>query len=256
MKLVDPSSTGIRFDKILKDGYAATCEVDIVAHIFSLLGCDIYHHPEEEADDLIASFCKSHPDSIRVIVSADKDFFQLLVDPRVACYVPGLDGDRFFDADKSTQHWARMNNGKHPAIPPAHVRMFKALCGDSSDGIHGVDRLRKKVAAALCHHKSIDDLYSSGLPGMSASEREKSFALRDRVTLNYDLVGFDNEINLPKFLREAGRQDFQIALDIIRQDFGMLSIDIAPFRTGTQIAPSIAPSIPESIPMDSWLSDI
>ena len=246
------SSSAVCLNKVLLDGYSSSSEVDTLSHIFSLLGCDVYHDPNEEADDLIASFCRSNRDSVRVIVSADKDFFQLLVDPRVACYVPGIDGDRFFDAEKSAKHWARMNKGSHPAVLPSHVRMFKALCGDSSDGIHGVERLRKKVAVSLCHHQSIDDLYASGLPGMSPSERDKAVLMRDRIRLNYDLVGLDESIDLSSRIREPGRPSFSLATNILHQDLGIMSVDILPFKIGV----SIPLQSPEPIPRESWLSDI
>jgi len=251
LKLTDPSSTGIRFDKVLRDGYNATCEVDVLSHILSLLGCDIYHHPSEEADDLIASFCRRRPETLRFIVSADKDFFQLLTDPRVVCYVPGVEGDRFFDAEKSERYWARLNKGKHPAVPPSHVRMFKALCGDASDGISGVERLRKKVAVALCHHGSVDELYATGLPGFSPAEKEKALAMVDRVRTNYELVGLHDTVDLDECVR-PGTADFTTALDIIRQDLDITSVDVTPFRIGE----TLAPAVPEAIPMDAWLSEI
>jgi len=252
LKLFDPSLTGVRFGKILRDGYSASCEIDVLAHILSLLGCDIYHDHNEEADDLIASFCRSHPDSVRVIVSADKDFFQLLVDPRVVCYIPGIDGDRFFDAERSTAYWTKYNKGNHPAVPPTHVRMFKTLCGDSSDCIQGVERLRKKVAINFCHHQSIDDLYSSGFPGMSASELIKVMAMRERIDLNYNLVGLDDSIDLKLCIKEAGRSEFSVATDIIKHDLCIMSVDVNPFKIGGVSAPGI----PETIPMESWLLDL
>lgn len=251
LKLSDPSSTGVRFDKVLRDGYEASCEVDVLARVLTLLGCDVYHHPDEEADDLIASFCRQNPETVRFIVSADKDFFQLLSDPRIVCYVPGVEGDRFFDAEKSERYWARLNKGKHPAVPPTHVRMFKALCGDASDAISGVERLRKKVAVSLCHHTSVDDLYATGLPGFSPSEKEKALAARDKVRVNYELVGLHDSVDLSTCVR-PGRADFATAVDILRQDLDIVSVDVAPFRIGE----TLAPAVPEPIPMDSWLSDI
>lgn len=254
LKLVD-SSSNIRFGKTLRDGYASSCEIDALAHVFSLLGCDVYHNHNEEADDLIASFCKHHPDSVRVIVSADKDFFQLLVDPRIICYIPGVDGDRFFDAERATSHWSRLNKGKHPAVPPTHVRMFKALCGDSSDHIKGVERLRKKIAINFCHHRNVDDLYSNGFPGASESELNKIMAMRDRIRLNHDLVGLDDSIDLSLCIREVGHPDFTTALDIIRQDFDIMSVDVNSFKIGGG-SNITASAVPESIPMDSWLLDL
>ena len=255
LRLTSKSST-IDLNKKLLDGYEASGEVDILSHIFSLLGCDVYHHPEEEADDLIASFCKSNQECIRFIISSDKDFFQLLTDNRIICYIPGVDGG-FYDAEKSTQRWAKMNKGKHPAIPPSSVRMFKALCGDSSDGIFGIDRLRKKVAATLCQHTSVDDLLKGNLNVMSGSERKNLLSSVDKVRLNYELVGLYDSIDLSSCIREIGKDDFSIATNILNQDLGILHIDVSPFRLGTnQIKINLSSSLPETIPMDAWLREI
>lgn len=42
--------------------------------------CTVLRHPELEADDLIAGWIQSHPESQHVIVSSDTDFYQLLAD--------------------------------------------------------------------------------------------------------------------------------------------------------------------------------
>ncbi len=124
LKLSDPSKTGVRHPICLRDGFEAGCEIDVLAHLFSLLDCDVYHDPDEEADDLIASFIKIRPDEMHVIVSDDKDFFQLLVNPRVVIYRPGSKDERFFDAEKATNHWKKFGGGSHLAVPVSQVRMF------------------------------------------------------------------------------------------------------------------------------------
>jgi len=40
--------------------------------------CTVLRHPNLEADDLIAGFIQSHPESDHVIISSDSDFYQLL----------------------------------------------------------------------------------------------------------------------------------------------------------------------------------
>lgn len=255
LRLTNKSAT-VDMNKKLLDGYEASGEVDILSHIFSLLGCDVYHHPEEEADDLIASFCKLNQESIRFIISSDKDFFQLLTDNRIICYIPGVDGG-FYDAEKSTQRWAKMNKGKHPAIPPSSVRMFKTLCGDSSDGIFGISRLRKKVAANLCQYANIDDLYKGNLNDMSSSERENLLSSVDKVRLNYELVGLNDFIDLSTCIRETGKDNFTVATSILNQDLGISHMDISPFKLGTsQVKMNLSSSLPETIPMDAWLREI
>lgn len=231
----------------LQDGRKIHGEIELLTIILRLLGCDIYHNPKEEADDLIASYIQSKPNEIHVIISADKDFFQLLINPRVVCYIPGVDGNRFFDAERSGQYWAKLNKGNHPVVPPTHVRMFKALCGDSSDSIQGVERLRKKVAVHLCHHTSVDDLYSTGFPGFSITEKEKTISARNRIHINYDLVGLNGEIELLECFR-SGSTDIASAKDICRENLGMKSMDFSVFNLRHH------PPVP--VPVEHWLLDI
>ena len=252
LKLQTTHTSQNQLERTLRDGYLATGEVDILAHLLGLLGCDVYHHPEEEADDLIASFCKLNPDSIRFIVSSDKDFFQLLSDPRIICYVPGLDGDRFFDTEKSTKYWTKFNKGNHPAVPPTHVRMFKALCGDTSDAVKGIERLRKKVAVPLCHHTSVDELYATGLPGFSDSEKEKATIMLEKIRVNYELVGLNSSVDTSTCLRPL-EKNYGMG-NLILQDLGINSIDMNAFRdTPVQVPRQ---ENPPGIPTESWLLDI
>ena len=250
LNLSDPSGTGIRHPRKLLDGYEADCEIDVLAHVFSLLGCDVFHHPEEEADDLVASFVKAHPDELHVVISDDKDFFQLLVNPRVVVFRPGSKDDRFFDAEKATNHWAKFQKGSHPPVPVSQVRMFKSLCGDSSDSIIGIERLRKKVALPLCHLSSVDEVYASGFPGWSKSEKEKALFLRERIRINYELVGFHEDIPLDPCLRKVAA-DFATAKLVLRDDLDITAVDLRPFRLGAAEPP--APVLPD---IEPWLADI
>lgn len=250
LRMSDPSGTGVRFPRDLRDGYHADCEVDVLAHVLSLLGADVYHHPDEEADDLVASFARSRPDEVNIVVSDDKDFFQLLTNPRVVVFRPGSKEDRFYDAERAEAHWARLNQGSHPPVPVTHVRMFKSLCGDSSDSIIGIERLRKKVALPLCHLSSVDDVYASGFPGWSKAEREKALFLRERIRVNYELVGFHDQIPLEPCLRKVGR-DLPMAKEILREDLDIVSLDLHPFRLGSE-----EPETPVQIPLDPWLQGI
>ncbi len=236
----------------LQDGFEAPGQLDVLAHVLQLLGCDVYHHADEEADDIIATLVKQEPQSIRIIVSDDKDFFQLLVDPRVIQFRPGSKDTKFFDAELAGAHWAKLLKGKHPAVPCSQVRMFKTLCGDHSDGIVGVPLLRKKSAIQVCHFASIDEVYSSGFPGFNESEKKKALELRDRIQLNWELVGLKDDLDLSTCLlpfTKTAQTDYQMAVGICQDQLLMNGIDFKVFRPKS--------SVPvESIPIDSWLLEV
>jgi len=225
----------------LRDGRTVRGEMDLLSHIIRMLGFDVYHDPREEADDLIASFVHSRPGEVHIIVSSDKDFFQL-VDDRVVLYRPGHDG--FFDAERVGDHMEKLYKVR---VLPSQIRMFKSLTGDSSDSIPGVPRIRKKLAAALCSHPDVSSLYASGLPGLSKAEREATVSLRDRVALNFDLVGLDSSLDV-EACRRPGSEDVSAAKDLCREDLGMKSIDFSGFKIGPRSA--------TPVPVESWLLDI
>ena len=236
----------------LFDGFEAISDISALIHILKLLGCDIYHDPNEEADDIIATLCKKRQESIRIIVSDDKDFFQLLTDPKVILYRPGAKNRKFCDAEESMEVWGRMSKvkgvGTHPKVPCSQVRMFKTLCGDSSDEISGVPRLRKHVAMSVCHFSSLDEIYSSGLTKFSKSEKLKMMSMRERLKLNWELIGLKDDVDLSNSLQQA-QKNYQMAVDICKNDL-FINLDLNSFK------PAEMMNNYKSIPLDDWLAGI
>lgn len=235
----------------LSDGFEAATEMDVVTHLLSLLGVDVYHHPDEEADDLIASYVQQHSESMNVVISSDTDFYQMLAwSDRIILFRPGTGPDRFYDAEKAEEHLLKKFKVR---VPPENVRMFKALTGDSSDGIVGIPRVRKKVIAPLCRHSSVEDLYASGLPGLSKAEREKAEALKERIRVNYELIGLNGSIDLSTALVKAS-PDFEAASRILRDDLGMTTVFPHSFQLGQ--GPRVRISAPTTDLLPDFLRDL
>lgn len=214
------------FEIRLCDGYVARNELDVLTHLFLLMGSDVYYHPDEEADDLIASYVNSRPYDYHIIVSSDRDYYQLLADSdRIVIYRPGSTGDRFVDAEKSV---IDMERKFKVAIQPSEILMFKALTGDNSDHIPGIPRLRKKVAATVCGCSNFDQLLETGLPGFSKIEREKIESSRDRISLNLQLVRLYRNLDLSSS-RIAGTPDHRTALKILIEDLGITTVSPSSF---------------------------
>jgi DNA polymerase-1 len=229
----------------LRDGTRCRNELDVLTHVLRLMGVDVYHHPDEEADDLIASYVIAHPQDVHVIISSDRDYYQLFAEnERLVIYRPG-NGSRFYDAETAEQDLT----GKYKvALRPADVRMFKALTGDSSDKIPGVPRLRTKVAAPLCRHRTVEDLFATGLPGFSKAERQKTEELRERIALNLLLITLDSTVDF-KSCRLGALTDYDLASKVLRDDLGISHVSPRSFlfrdprsRTG---APVVFNSLPD-----------
>ena len=88
-----------------------------------------------EGDDVIAYLCRTHfKDSRKVILSNDRDFYQLL-DERTSVWSPQSKSLHTLEDVKREFH----------GIPPRNFALAKALCGDASDNIKGVRGLGFKT---------------------------------------------------------------------------------------------------------------
>jgi DNA polymerase-1 len=202
---------------------------DVVVYVFSLLGVDIFHHPDEETDDVIASYINQHPKDLNIIVSSDVDFFPLLVKhPTTVIYRPGISGNRFFDREVAEEYLLKKFK---TAVPLNRIELFKSMTGDASDNIRGVPFLRKKVASALCNLGSISEIIDSGIPGASKSEKEKIIALKDTLELNLKLIKLIDDLDVGS-MRIKSINDHKLANSVIKNDIGLGSFQSFAFSVG------------------------
>lgn len=214
---------------VLSDGHEARDELDVIRHVLLLSGVDVYHNPSEESDDLIASYVCGKPDDVHIIISSDRDFYQLFpACPSLVIYRPGVSGDRFFDSDRAAEDMQKKYGCR---VNPTHIRMLKALTGDPSDRIPGVPRLRKKVAAPLCGHQDVDSLLSTGLPGFSKRERDLTVSMRDRVALNLSLVELRRDLDVES-CRTRGVPSHDLAREVL-QGLGIRTVSTSAFKFST-----------------------
>ncbi len=173
-----------------------TSGLDALKEVLRLLGVNICYDPWFESDDLIYSFCVEHPQSIRMIISDDKDFFQLLTDPRIVVYRPCDHEFSPIDAEKSESVWGKINQGKHPPISPGAVRLFKSICGDPSDNIKGIKGFRKSIGADLAKSMDIDGLKVRLANYPDVKVRDQVLSHMDVVSRNFSLAGFYRHDNV------------------------------------------------------------
>lgn len=99
--------------------------------------CTVLHHPNLEADDLIAGFIQSHPESDHVIISTDSDFYQLLA-PNVRQY-NGV-SEETHTIEGVFNHKGKPvidNKTKEPKVAPNPEWLLfeKCMRGDTSDNV-------------------------------------------------------------------------------------------------------------------------
>ena len=99
--------------------------------------CTVLHHPQLEADDLIAGWVQSHPDDNHAIISTDGDFAQLVA-PNVRQYNgvtnTVITHEGYF-TDKGKPVIDKKTGEPKPAPNPQWQLFEKCMRGDTSDNV-------------------------------------------------------------------------------------------------------------------------
>lgn len=161
-----------------------------------------------EAEDLINTLAiRAIPRGFDVTaLSSDKDM-TVLIDKGVR--VVNHFGSEVRDAAWMTK---RFN------IAPGQMTDFLALCGDSTDGIPGVDKIADKTAAKLlAEHGTLERILTAAInPGIKGAVGKNLVEQADRALLSQKLARLHNDVPLdvsPSMLR---LQSMQKTLEAIR----------------------------------------
>ena len=145
-------------------------------------------HDNKEADDLIASAARRLAgQSCRVvIVSGDKDLYQLITDS-IICWDPM--NDRLMDVDGVREKYG---------VAPEQLLDFMALTGDPSDNIPGVPGIGPKTAKKLIsQYGSLEGLYAAVDEMKPSKLKERLIAHRDDAFLSRDLIRLCDSVDVP-----------------------------------------------------------
>ncbi|MXW10426.1 MAG: DNA polymerase I [Gammaproteobacteria bacterium] len=172
-----------------------------LGRIRSLL--DALHHPVVEvegfeADDVIASLALRalalEEDIEAVIVSGDKDFYQLLR-PGLRLFRPARGGR----AGTSAEWVDESNASKRFGVPPDRIIDYLALIGDSSDNVPGAPGIGPKTAVKLIEqYGDLDQILAHAEEVRAKRPRESLLNNADQIRLSRQLVTMltDVEVNL------------------------------------------------------------
>jgi 5'-3' exonuclease len=110
---------------------------DILPQLIQVLGCPVFLHPYIEADDFAAAAIALHPDKPGMIVTADKDYWQL-VSPNISC----LNQTHGFMVQLGQDGTLIKRKGdgtiENIGLTPAQHLLQKAIWGDDSDNLGGL----------------------------------------------------------------------------------------------------------------------
>jgi DNA polymerase-1 len=142
--------------------------------------------PDHEADDVIGALAKQAAASglEAVIVSGDKDFYQLLGD-HICLLNPGRGGSAQVE-----EEWVdRRNASQRLGVAPEYVTDYLALIGDSSDNIPGAKGIGPKTALDLIEQFGhVEDILARAGEVANKRARESLVAGEADIRLSKELV--------------------------------------------------------------------
>jgi DNA polymerase-1 len=157
-----------------------------------------------EADDVIGTVARRESAEGRqvVIVSGDKDFYQL-IGPRIALLNPGRGG-----AAGVEEQWVDESNASERlGVPPHQVIDYLALVGDSSDNVPGVRGIGEKGAVLLLQEfGNLETLLARSSEVKAKRAREALLQYADAARLSQELVTIKTDVPAPLDLERAEAQ--------------------------------------------------
>jgi 5'-3' exonuclease len=114
------------------------------------LNLNIIHYPGSEGDDIIASLCSLSRNNKIYILSIDKDLRQLLDKEKVVIVLP----DTYRTIYTEEQFY------KEHRFEPRRYVYYKALVGDKSDSISGVDGIGDVKAREIMNTSKLEDIFA------------------------------------------------------------------------------------------------
>lgn len=135
-----------------------------------------------EADDVIAALCGFHKNDHKVIVSSDKDFFQLL-DETTILYRP---------VQKEVLN--KKNIIEKFGIHPRNFALARAICGDRSDNLEGVKGAGLKTVAKRFSFLSEDRDYTLQDLKNVCDNTETKLKVYDDILESADLISENYKI--------------------------------------------------------------
>lgn len=140
-------------------------QIGLLKDVLRLMKVKIIEKEGIEADDIIGTVAK-HTSVKTYIYTGDKDSFQLVDDETAVCFTKtGISETEVYDAE---------NFREKTGITPSQVIDLKALMGDASDNIPGVEGVGKKTALGLIERYG-------GVDGVYENTEELSGKLKERI---------------------------------------------------------------------------
>jgi DNA polymerase I-like protein with 3'-5' exonuclease and polymerase domains len=168
-------------------------QVPLIKEMVKTFGLPVFELAGYEADDVIGTIAQGavHQGYNVVIVTGDKDAFQLITD-HIHVLTPhkGMSEAKEYDVHAFEE--------RYEGLTPTQMIDLKALMGDPSDNIPGVEGIGEKTALALLkEYKSIDNLYAQLETIPRAAVKEKLRVGKELASLSRMLATIKTDVPVP-----------------------------------------------------------
>ncbi len=175
------------------DGYKATRkpmpvelrpQIPLLKEVLSIMGVKTFEKEGSEADDIIGTIAKA-TDVKTIIITGDKDSFQLVDEQTEVHFTKrGITDIDVYDIN---------NFAEKTSLTPPQIIDLKALMGDSSDNIPGIQGIGEKTAKTLLEKYGTVDNVLSHIEEQTGKLKEKLLAGKESAMLSKTLATIDCE---------------------------------------------------------------
>lgn len=175
------------------------CQMPIVKEILDLMGIKRMELSGYEADDLIGTLSRmGEEQGMEVFIySGDHDDYQLISD-RVSVIMPCSKKDKPPRILYNRELFEEENG-----IPPEHFIYVKALMGDASDNIIGIDKIGPKTAFDLIAKYGDIDGVLSHIDELKPAQQKNLTGSEEKLALNLKLCTIDRYVPVPYGIEET-----------------------------------------------------
>jgi len=182
-------------------------QIPVIKEVLDAFKIPVFAKEGVEADDLIATICtlcKKEENLEIFIVSGDLDNLQLVND-KVKVYTLGK-------GIKDTIIYDKIRVRERFGVSPLEMNDFKALIGDPSDNIPGVEGVGKKTAAEIIEkYHTIKELYDELATDTAVLKPKVKEALKknkENAFMSRELVEMKKDVDMDFVLKDCKFGDF------------------------------------------------
>jgi DNA polymerase-1 len=182
-------------------------QIPVAKEVLQAFGIPVFAKEGFEADDLIATICKlceKKNDLEIYILTGDLDNLQL-INKNIKVYTlgKGIKDTIIYDINKVRERFL---------VEPEQMVDFKALTGDPSDNVPGVEGIGKKTAAEIIQkYGSIKNLYdelSTDTAVLKPKVKEALKQNKEMAMMSLDLVRMKNDVDIDFKLEDCEFKNF------------------------------------------------